>query len=200
MNEDKKARRARKRSANAEQPDRSRVVTDELGAELEVALGVATLEGALVPLRYAWGARLFGASLDRKLAKGDVGEFGAVSPLLRERAVVLGKNLWRERIAALLLTLPEAAATQGPQQRFDIRVPLVRRHILACEREFFELAENLRRPLVAVRGVAMVSVLLSDGSGPVYNPDSPHDLGTVLREIISYLDPFFLPDTQPRWL
>ncbi|BEP12795.1 hypothetical protein acdb102_11060 [Acidothermaceae bacterium B102] len=72
----------------------------------------------------------------------------------------------------------------------DPRQPLARRRILAAEGELRRLAQALRSPLpVPARGVALASLLLTDGTGPVYNPRSRRSLDEALRDSIRYLDP-----------
>jgi hypothetical protein len=36
--------------------------------------------------------------------------------------------------------------------------------------------------------MACLEILLSDGSGPIYHPNSPHDLSRLLREVLDDLD------------
>ena len=38
-------------------------------------------------------------------------------------------------------------------------------------------------------GVAMASRLLNDGAGPLFNPLSPTELRSALREVTAHLDP-----------
>jgi hypothetical protein len=56
-----------------------------------------------------------------------------------------------------------------------------------------ELGDLIRRLLgggpVAVRGVALASVLLSDGSGPLYRRSSAGDVRARVREAVDALDP-----------
>ncbi len=56
-----------------------------------------------------------------------------------------------------------------------------------------DLGDLIRRLLgggpVAARGVALASVLLSDGSGPLYRRSSADDLRARVREAVDALDP-----------
>jgi hypothetical protein len=42
---------------------------------------------------------------------------------------------------------------------------------------------------VSARGVAMAGLLLSDGTGPLYNRNCPVRLTAALREVTIHLDP-----------
>lgn len=137
--------------------------------------------------RSAWvklGARLFGASLDRRLAQGQRLD---TSRLLMERALLIGTPSAREVIArrwSEILTLPT------PTRRLaDARVPVMRGRVFATESQIREVISALMAPLSNVTGVAMSRCLLSDGSGPIYNPESTSDLSSILRQICSRLDP-----------
>jgi len=70
------------------------------------------------------------------------------------------------------------------------RAPLNRDCIIACEPEIREMIVALLAPLESpARGTAMVSRLLSDGSGPLYNRHHPADLGIAVAEAVAGLDP-----------
>jgi hypothetical protein len=71
----------------------------------------------------------------------------------------------------------------------DVRVPVLRRAILASEALILEVADALRAPVVNVRGVAHARALLSDGAGPFYFIASTQQLAAVLRKILVELDP-----------
>jgi hypothetical protein len=138
---------------------------------------------------------MLGGSLDRKLASGVAPES---HPLLAQRAALLADPKWRAQLAESWLNLLNYVPE--PFNRFDIRVPTNHKMVLACEDEFRLLASQLRRGLVAVRGVAMANVLITNGSLPVYNRESPHDLGTLLRDVIRCLDPMHVSHEEYRWL
>jgi hypothetical protein len=70
------------------------------------------------------------------------------------------------------------------------RLPLRRARILAAEPDIRRMTAALRAPLPApARGVAMASVLLMDGAGPLYNARGQVDLGTAVRAATRFLDP-----------
>lgn len=70
------------------------------------------------------------------------------------------------------------------------RAPLNRGCIIAREPEIHEMINALLTPLpTPARGAAMVSWLLSDGTGPLFNRGRSADLGTALTEAIAQLDP-----------
>lgn len=71
------------------------------------------------------------------------------------------------------------------------RAPLCRDRIAAAERDVREMLDVLAGPLpITVRGAAMASSLLSDGTGPLYNHRSPLDLGAAVREATRQMAPF----------
>jgi hypothetical protein len=71
----------------------------------------------------------------------------------------------------------------------DLRVPLNRESIIACEPDIQEMLNALLAPVPApARGTAFASWLLSDGTGPLYNRHRSADLGIALREAIAQLD------------
>jgi len=72
----------------------------------------------------------------------------------------------------------------------DPRVTLNRDCIVACEPDIREMLNALRDPLpISARGGAMVSWLLSDGTGPIYNRRRSAELGTAINEATAQLDP-----------
>jgi len=72
----------------------------------------------------------------------------------------------------------------------DPRVPFNRGGVITREREIRRMLDALLRPLpVQARGAAMVSRLLSDGTGPLYDHRRSVDLGAAITEAIDQLDP-----------
>jgi hypothetical protein len=66
----------------------------------------------------------------------------------------------------------------------DPRVPINRESIMANESEILELVHALEAETpVHVRGIAVLSVLLADGSGPLYNPRRASELKSKLEEV-----------------
>jgi hypothetical protein len=137
------------------------------------------------PLWVLFGARLFGASLDRQLAEGRAPES---SRLLATRAQLIASPTRRRRLAENWLSLLVEA--RAPYILINPRVPVVRDRIIAAQAQIHALVDALLAPLTASRGVAMASTLLSDGSGPVFNRECQADLASLLREVTAQLDPF----------
>jgi hypothetical protein len=60
---------------------------------------------------------------------------------------------------------------------------LCRDRIAAAERDVRAMVDVLTGPRpITVRGAAMASFLLSDGTGPVHNRHSPRDLAAAVRD------------------
>lgn len=128
---------------------------------------------------------LFASSLDRQLAQGRSPESNR---LLAARAQLLVSPAMRRALAQNWEHLVGQARTP-PVQR-DPRVPLNRARIIACEPAIQEMLNALLAPLpVPARGPAMVSCLLSDGTGPLYDRRCSTGLGIALREATEQLDP-----------
>jgi len=115
-------------------------------------------------------------SLDEGLARGD-SPLGSAALALRARQLVTRSN--RDRLARALARLVERAA-RPPSPREVIWVP--RCEILEARTALLGLADRLRdaRPVYA-RGVAMVSRLIQDGTGPAYTRGA----GVALRGAIA---------------
>jgi len=124
-------------------------------------------------------------SLDRRLASG-------VHPqsnrLMAARADRLVSPQVRRQLAQNWLDLLGDA--RRPPTGQCPRVPLCRDRISSAEEVARALAGLLSTSLpVPARGVAMASVLLSDGGGPLYNRHCATDLRAVLWEVSAHLDP-----------
>jgi hypothetical protein len=122
-------------------------------------------------------ARMKGSSLDRRLAAGEAPASDRVL-LARADLVVAPEN--RGRLADdwqhLLATARRPLAPRSP------RLPLQSSAILTAEHEVRELVAAIRRPgPVSPRGIALASLLLSAGAGPLYNPRRSADLARTLR-------------------
>jgi hypothetical protein len=130
-------------------------------------------------------SRLLAPSLDRRIADGHSPES---SLLLAARAGTLVSPAKRRTLAfdwADLLT--RAQAPRGPR---DPRPPVNRESILANESEIRRLIDMLVSPTPGrVRGIAMLSSLMSDGAGPLYNPHCSDALRGALLETVALLDP-----------
>jgi|SRR5580658_9647859 hypothetical protein len=124
--------------------------------------------------------------LDRELAAGTSPEASAV---LAARAARLTSTEFRRDLAASLRRMLVAAgqpARAGAAQRPGLggarppRVPVRTPRISQTAPRLAELASRLLEPgPVPVRGVAMVTLLLTDGTGPLYREASRADLGAI---------------------
>jgi hypothetical protein len=132
-------------------------------------------------------ARCAAARLDCELAASTNPE---TSALLAARAIQLTSMKFRRDLARSLqrilaaaghptagLPLP-TAAVQPP------RIPLCRTRISRSAGPLAGLAGYLAAPgPVRAQGVAMVSQLLADGAGPLYNEACGDDLGVVIGKV-----------------
>jgi hypothetical protein len=107
-------------------------------------------------------ARLCSGVLDRALAAG---ADPAASPRIAARTAQLGSTSTRTRIATAL----ERLALSADKPRSPLRIMPSRAAVLGNRSEMLELADILRqdRPLYA-NGIAMLKVILTDGTGPAY--------------------------------
>jgi hypothetical protein len=131
-------------------------------------------------------ARSRAGSLDRELAAGASPEASAV---LAARAARLTSTEFRRDLAASLRRMLAAAgqpARAVAEQRPGLggarppRVPVRTSRISRTAPALAELASRLLEPgPVPVRGVAMVNLLLADGTGPLYREASRADLGAL---------------------
>jgi hypothetical protein len=136
-------------------------------------------------------------ALDNELARG-------ASPMhsrelaLRARQLVEPKR--RERLASALESLCEHA--QRASSTTSI-VPLPRREITEAGASLLALAQRLRDPApIYAGGAAMISVLLRDGTGPVYTAGAGPELRRGLRAAAAALDgalPQRLSEDRPTW-
>jgi hypothetical protein len=123
-------------------------------------------------------SRLLASSLDRKLAEGRPPESHL---LLAARAQVLASPVQRQ-ILAYQWTDLLTQAHRSPVAR-NPRAPINRPGILANEQTIHAILEHLVAPNSGhIRGIALLSRLLSDGGGPVYHAPGPSDLGRILRQ------------------
>jgi hypothetical protein len=128
---------------------------------------------------------LLGSTLDAQLARGRPPESNR---FLAARAQILVSPTGRRALAQDWANLLERAA-QSPPPRSP-RVGLNRPAIVRSEGEIREVLALLARPLpISARGAAAASMLLSDGTGPLYRHHGPSDLGRSLNEVIARLDP-----------
>jgi hypothetical protein len=118
---------------------------------------------------------MFAIRLDRRLAEGADPH---ISRALERRAHRLARS--RQSIAAGIEGVVVEA--DAPPSGSSAAVPVQREQVLAARSELLRLAAALRNGHEPdVRAVAMASVLLTDGAGPVF---APHPDG-ALRELAS---------------
>src|SRR5712691_322994 len=137
-------------------------------------------------------ARGLAARLDRQLADGVPPQANAT---LAARAMRLTAMEYRRDLAASLRgilaaasrVLPVAAHPSAPVAR-QPRVPVSQVRISQLASELAELAGRLLEPEpVPVQGVAMVSLLLADGLGPLYREACRDDLGAIVERVAQAL-------------
>ena len=131
-------------------------------------------------------ARVFASrrSLDEALADGASPLW---NPALALRARQLVSRGSRQQLATSLERLvKEAKRSACPRA---VAIPLPRREISEAQTSLFTIAARLRdeRPVYA-RGVALLSRLLSEGSGPAYNPHAGGSLRHAVGAIAAALD------------
>jgi hypothetical protein len=151
---------------------------------LEVpTLAAQTLERTLHPGALArLEARLRAGVLDQAIAAG---ADPASLPAMAHRAAMLTSRRVRARLADGIENL--VADVRQPARRLHV---MPARPAVAAGRELLlELAEILRGPSpVYARGVALLLVLLRDGTGPAYVAGGEAELGRHLRAARAALD------------
>jgi hypothetical protein len=130
-------------------------------------------------------SHLRGHSLDSRLAAGDPPE---ASRLLAARARWLVSPRTQTELAGNWEAVLERVQ-QSPTPRSP-RVAFRRDRVVTARPEIERLVARLRAPFpTPVRGAAMTSWILEDGTGPLYNPHGRTDLHSAIRQAISHLDP-----------
>jgi hypothetical protein len=170
------------RRADNEHVDAVLTELDALCAELDrPALGVRVRVSTHRP------------SLDEELARGD-SPVGSAALALRARQLVARRN--RDRLARALARLV-AYAEQPTSPGEAIWVP--HREILEARTALLGLSDRLRdaRPVYA-RGVAMVSRLIQDGTGPAYTPGGGVALRRATAAAADALEGRWRDDLAPR--
>ena len=126
-------------------------------------------------------ARCAASRLDRELAAGASPES---SPGLAARAVQLTSMKGRRNLAASVRRILAAAGDPAAVTVVTVRpsrLPLARTRIRQSAGPLAVLAGCLATPgPVPAQGVAMVSQLLTDGTGPLYREASADDLGGLI--------------------
>jgi hypothetical protein len=127
-------------------------------------------------------ARWRAMKLDRELAAGAPPESSGAL-LLRARALLAPRNR-----RGLGRALERIVAEPAPAPLLGARVPVRRSEVRRSRDDLRLLAQRLAAPTpVAVRGVAKVRVLLSDGSGPLFWGRSADELSGRIRQAIEAL-------------
>jgi hypothetical protein len=127
-------------------------------------------------------ARLHARQLDRQLAAGQPSS-AAAAVALRARRLT---NWSTRRDLARSLRRLVAVARERPANVW--RVPIARLPVLAAVNELTRLANVLLAPgPVDPGGVAQVQLLITDGTGPLYNPNAGVDLAWAAERAIRAL-------------
>jgi hypothetical protein len=138
-------------------------------------------------LRDRLAVRLRSGKFDRALAGGRPSESSAALALRARQLVELSS---RRSIAESLRRL--ATSRRGAQAPTDPRILPDRAAVAGSRAELQKLADALVAPgPVAVRGVAQARILLTDGTGPLYDPRGG---ATVGAEALSAIESLALPE------
>jgi hypothetical protein len=129
-------------------------------------------------LRDRIAARWHAARLDRELASGS-------SPASRSKIAQRARwltDLSRRRVLADSLGHMIDDARGGPSGSYA-RITPCQRRVRAASAELRRLADRLADPApVSARGAAQARILLTDGTGPLYNPRAHDNLrGRAIR-------------------
>jgi hypothetical protein len=123
-------------------------------------------------------ARLLASVLDRRLAAGAAPDDGA---LLAARAYQLASAAQRQRLTRGWLAALDRA--DRPPLPRSPRMPLLRARIAAAQGDIrLMLAVVQGTPAIRAEGVALARMLLTDGTGPLYNPRSCVDLAAAVQD------------------
>jgi hypothetical protein len=128
-------------------------------------------------------ARLRARRLDRALAQGTPPEASAPLALRAQRLTE------PERRSSIARELRRILREVHQSRRLEFaRILPSRGSVWAAREELRRLADTLEEPgPVAAAGVAQAWILLTDGTGPLYNPESritlPHGAARALREL-----------------
>jgi len=129
-------------------------------------------------------ARLRAGALDRALAAGRSPE---AAPAVALRAEHLTEAATRRNLARSLRELVRRAG--GAPAPWSRVVPVARTRVLDASPELDRLANLLLAPgPVGAAGVAQVQLLITDGTGPLYNPAASEDLALAAERAIQALE------------
>jgi hypothetical protein len=124
-------------------------------------------------------------SLDTALADGTPSEAHGALALRARRLTSLPR---RRELALAIQRLLREADRPGGRSRLRVR-PLPDR-VAAASRELASLADKLgQSTAVSARGVAQALILLTDGTGPLYNPHSDSTVGDRAASAAANLTP-----------
>jgi hypothetical protein len=135
--------------------------------------------------------RIGAARLDDDLAAG-------LPPETSSRHAARARQLVNPQMRHALATSWEhlLAITHAPPRGLSGRAAICRQRVYQAEPEIRELIVALRATgPMPVRGVATAIRLLTDGCGPIFNPNAPDDLTAIVARAVGDLDPG-LPLTQ----
>ncbi|MBV9941479.1 MAG: hypothetical protein JO262_05045 [Solirubrobacterales bacterium] len=136
-------------------------------------------------LRLALIASWRAGELDRQLAAG-AGR--GTSALLAIRGQRLTGRRYRARVAAGLARAARDA--EATTYGFSAAVRPDRREVIAARVVLATLDRRLRAAEpVSAQGVALLELLLTDGTSPLYRPAEPGALGSQLRAAAAALEP-----------
>jgi hypothetical protein len=139
------------------------------------------------PLTLRMRVRLRAATLDARLADG-ANPLADRSLCLRARQLL--ERPLRHRLAFTIDTIVRDAHAPLTLERARQAARLNAGAICAAEPDLRALAARLRDPgTVDERGMAMTSVLLRDGCGPLYDRSAPLPLTYCVRMALLCLDP-----------
>jgi hypothetical protein len=124
-------------------------------------------------------------SLDTALASGTPAEADAALALRARRLTTPPRR--RKVALAIRHLIREAEGAVAPSR---LRVSPVPDRVSAASRELRLLAEKLAEPTpVSARGVAETLLLLTDGTGPLYNPRSEGSVRDRAANAAAHLSP-----------
>ena len=127
------------------------------------------------------------ARLDRDLAAGASPD---ACPVLALRAQALVRPWMRRLLAGRVRQVLEEATDDGALRFLDPRIPVQRNRVLDADDALRSLIERLLLPgPVPARGVAVARLVLTDGAGPLYNPNCPDDLRGRVLAAVEQLEP-----------
>lgn len=139
-----------------------------------------------VTLRRRLECRLLADRLDRTLAAGIAPEVDVLLALHAQRLVREDTRL--ELAASLERLLHAASRPAWALSRIPSMAVLPR--VAAARPDIESLVDHLRACVpVSARGVALVRILLRDGSGPLFRYESTGDLGVQVRQAVRALEP-----------